>query len=295
MINSSGEIHQTEALGDIVQSLAIYNNKLIVAVNNSQKLLLFDISTNGLSNKTEILTTNSPREIVVIGDYAYFGSWDPDYSIYQTNPGDINVLNLKTSEIEKIIQVDIMPEGLLYYNNYLWVANSGSNTISKIDVISNTLVENIEVGKGPVNLINHNNEIYVSRTYYDTDWNTHHASSRINSDNITLINFEYGSGVACGGSIIKYNNQIYRSYDGGLLPLNQDLSINISGRIGDFNQPENNKFVYHIEIINENLWFSIRDGNNPGEIRIIDESSNEIARYIVGPNPGDFAYWHQAN
>ena len=43
MINSFGEIFETEPLGDIVHSLAIYNDKLIVAVNNSQKILLFDI------------------------------------------------------------------------------------------------------------------------------------------------------------------------------------------------------------------------------------------------------------
>ena len=38
MIDDNGNIFETESLGDIVQSLAVYENKLIVLINNSHKI-----------------------------------------------------------------------------------------------------------------------------------------------------------------------------------------------------------------------------------------------------------------
>ena len=96
MINNFGHVYETESLGDIVHSLAIYNNKLIVSVNNSQKILIFNISEEGLSeNYDEILTEDSPREIVIINNKAYFTTWNPDYNIYPTISGYIKVLDLQ--------------------------------------------------------------------------------------------------------------------------------------------------------------------------------------------------------
>ena len=181
MIDSNGNIQETESLGDIIHSLAIYENKLIVSVNNSQKILLFDISSSGINNKIEISTENnlSPREIVIIEDKAYFGAWDIDYNVYQIYPGFVQVLNLNTLEIEANIPVGIMPEGILVHNNILWVANSGESTISKINISSNSVSNTIEVGQGPTNLINHEKNIYISRTFYNADWETFYGSSKI--------------------------------------------------------------------------------------------------------------------
>ena len=72
-----------------------------------------------------------------------------------------------------------MPEGIITDGTYIWIANSGGSTISKID-ISTHLVETIEVGQGPQNLTFHNGNIYVSRTYYSNDWTvTYHGTTKI--------------------------------------------------------------------------------------------------------------------
>ena len=84
MIDSFGNVTETESLGDVVQSVLVYEDKLFVAVNNSQKLLVFDISTSGLSNMQEITTDGlSPREMVVNNDKLYVTVWDPDYYFIQ--------------------------------------------------------------------------------------------------------------------------------------------------------------------------------------------------------------------
>ena len=71
-----------------------------------------------------------------------------------------------------------MPEGILSDGSNIWVANSGDNTVTKIDINSNT-VESIEVGDGPQSLINHNGDVFISRRYYDADWNAFHGTSKI--------------------------------------------------------------------------------------------------------------------
>ena len=48
MLNK-GNIYETEAIGDVVQSLEVYNNKLIVLINNSHKIKIYDITAEGLS------------------------------------------------------------------------------------------------------------------------------------------------------------------------------------------------------------------------------------------------------
>ena len=295
MIDEFGNQFDSEVLGDVVQALAVYEDKLIVSVNNSQKLIVFDITDSGISNPQEILTDGmSPRELIVIDDKLYFGAWDPDYNVYQTTPGFLKVLSLESFEIESTIDVGIMPEGLLYNSNCLWVANSGESTVNKIDIYTNSIVETIDVGNGPQNLVSSNGDIYISRRFYDDNWSEFHGSSKISGDQVTSLT--YGSGVICGGSVLDFNGQVYRSFEGGIAPLQEDLNLNESARIGSYNQGN----VYHVEIIGDHIWFglAVLDDNGwlasePGTVKVIDSNGLEISSYEVGINPGDFAIWNK--
>ena len=93
--------------------------------------------------------------MVVVNDKIYFTNWG-------TN--DVKVLNLFNYKIESSIQTGSMPEGIIVDGSNLWVANSGSSTLNKIDINSH-LVETIEVGDGPQSLLKHNGSIFVSRRY----------------------------------------------------------------------------------------------------------------------------------
>ena len=48
MINELGEVKSVNDLGDIVQSVKVYKNKLFVIINNSHKIIAFDITADGL-------------------------------------------------------------------------------------------------------------------------------------------------------------------------------------------------------------------------------------------------------
>jgi len=279
MIDDKGNVYETEAIGDVVQSLEVYENKLIVLINNSHKIKVYDITSEGLSMPGIEVTTGdaSPREMVIIDGMVYFTNWT-------TN--DVQRFNLVTYAVDLSIPVGVMPEGIISDGTKLWVANSGEDTVSKIDITSLSETRHI-VGSGPQNLVKHNSYVYVSRTYYSDDWTiTYHGASRILGSEITTNN--YGIGGACGGSVLSYQSDVYRSFDGGLARM--DAELNLEERtIGNYNQSH----IYHVEKIKGNFWFAITDWDDLNEVRVVDSNGDELFTYKVGQNPGDFALWEQ--
>ena len=73
----------------------------------------------------QVSTIDRPREMVVVNDI-YFTNW---------NSSDVKVFNLTTYNIDASIPVGAMPEGMLTDGSKIWVANSGSTTISEIDIL----------------------------------------------------------------------------------------------------------------------------------------------------------------
>jgi len=283
MIDDNGDIYETDYIGDVVQSLEVYGDKLIVLVNNSHMIKIYDITSEGLAMPGIEVYTNgsSPRDLVVMDDKVYFTNW---------NSQDVKVFNLFSYNIEASIPIDGLPEDINFDGQNLWVTIphndsylSPGSTVAKIDIESNSVVEVIEVGYGPQEIIFDNGEIYISRTFYDDTWNAFHGTTKIGQE--VLIN-NYGSGVVCGGSILSYNDKIYRSFDNGITSLNEDLDINESDKIGNFNYS-----VYHAEVINNNVWLSITDFASLNQVKVLNSNGSEIASYDVGINPGDFSVW----
>ena len=171
MINQNGETSQLEAVGDIVQSLEVYQDKLIVLVNNSHMIKIYSITEDGLNLPgIEVSTDNSsPREMEIVNDKIYFTNWDTQ---------DVKVFNLFNYAIEESIPVGTLPEGIISDGLSLWVANSGEDTVSEITLSSLNEIK-YEVGTGPQNITIHDGDIYISRTYYDESWNAFHGSSKI--------------------------------------------------------------------------------------------------------------------
>ena len=285
MIDDNGNVYETDIIGDVVQSLEVYENKLIVLVNNSHLIKIYDITADGLSMPGIEVSTNgsSPRDLSIIDDKVYFTNW---------NTQDVKVFNLFNYSIEASIPVNGLPEDIEFDGEYLWVTIphsdsyfSTGSTVCKIDPTTNSLIETIEVGDGPQQIAFDNDDVYISRTFYNDAWETFHGATKIGSE--VIVN-NYGAGTACGGSILKHQNTIYRSFDGGLSPMNSDLSLDFDNKIGNYNQNQ----VYHVEEINGNIWFAITDYSNLNEIRVINSNGDEIAVYQVGQNPGDFAVWN---
>ena len=280
MIDNSGNVYETDAMGDVVQSLEVWQNKLIVLINNSKEIRIFDITSEGLSMPGITISLDSdPREMVIIDDNVYFTNWSSN---------DVKVFNLYTYNVDASIPVGIMPEGIITDGVKIWVANSGGTTVSEIDVATRTVTMNHEVGEGPQNLIKKDNAIYVSRTYYSSDWTeTYHGASKVEDIEVTINN--YGAGVACGGAVLSFNNKVYRSANGGVISLFDNLELNDADKIGAYDQ----SLIYHVEVINDHVWFALTDYTDLNEVKVVDFDGNEINSFQVGLIPGDLAYWQK--
>ena len=167
--------------------------------------------------------------------------------------------------------------------------------MAKIDPSTNEVIEYLEVGRGPQALLAHNNEIFISRMYYSDDWNTaYHGTTKIGTE---IIEKTYGSGAACGGSIMSYENKMYRSQnwipsdEEGIVPLDDELNFIAMERIGNYQSP---LIIYHMENINGQIYITITDYDSTNFVKVLDNYGNEIASYTAGIMPGDLAYWKKS-
>jgi len=287
-IDDYGNVNVLENIGSTIHSVEVYNDMLLVSANGDQKILVYSISDLGIEYEMELLTDGqSPRDIIVINDKAYFPTWDSDWNVYQTIPGYIKVLDLNTFEISESIEVGIMPEGMLLHDGYLWVANSGESSVAKINISSNIAEEFIDVGPGPQFLTNLNDDIYIARTFYDENWIPSYGTSKISNDIVEQSTHIFSAGGACGGSIMSFNNKVYRSFDGGIAEITENLQINESARMGNFNQDN----VYHIELVNNNIFFAITNYSDLNQVAVLNVYGDLVSTYNSGITPGDFAFW----
>ena len=281
------KIQTVENLGDVVQSIHIDDDKLFVIVNNSHLIKRYSITESGLNLPgIEISTNNSsPREMVIVGNKLYFTNW---------NSHDVKVLDLVTFSIISSISLDGIPEDIVSKDEYLYVSipqlelydtNNGS-TVVQININTEEITNTYEVGRGPEQMLIDNDDLYISRTFYSSDWaSATYGSSMIDLETEEILIIDYGMGMICGGNILKINNQIYRTVDGGIAPLTTDLNLNISSKIGSHQN------LYSASSSNENLYLGISDYVAPDTVYIHDQLGELIRVLPVGVLPKDFAFW----
>jgi hypothetical protein len=294
MINQKGDVKSIDDIGDVVQSLEVYKNKLFVIVNNSHKIMAYDITVEGLRLPgIEISTENSsPREMKIINDKLYFTNW---------NSSDVKVLNLITYSLEDSIKVEGKPESIEVDGQNLWVGiqmnndYSDGNKLLKINTSSNSIIGSYEIGKGPTSISIVNQDLYVANTYYDSNYNAYYGTTRFNSiEEVSDIKY-YGAGVVCGGSVMEFSNynsssidsKIFRSFEGGAALIGKDLEIVKENKLGSYEPSQ----VYHIEAHGDYMYFGLTNYTDINQVKVVDVFNKEIASYDVGLFPGDFAFW----
>ena len=201
-------------------------------------------------------------------------------------------INITTWAIEKEIAMPGLPEDIVIHNNLLYISItmnedwSDGNQVISLDPNTDTILDSYNVGDGPGQLLVHQGNIYVSRTYYDENWNAFYGTSKIKPNGEVVIT-NYGSGSVCGGGIYSLQNSVYRIYNGGIAMLDDDLQIIPESRLGAYNPWE----VYSAEVVGNHVYFGLSDYIDPDEVAVVNLANEEVARYEVGVLPGDFATW----
>lgn len=137
-------------LGDVAQSMTIYDNKGWIVVNNSHVIFAIDLTTFKEVGRIENLT--SPRYIHFISDEKAYVSQIWDNRIFIVNPkkyeitGHITVpdMTMESGSTEQMVQY-----GKYVYCN-CW---SYQNRIIKIDTETDEVVGQLEIGIQPTSLV----------------------------------------------------------------------------------------------------------------------------------------------
>ncbi|MEE8334931.1 MAG: hypothetical protein V3S48_00665 [Candidatus Neomarinimicrobiota bacterium] len=268
------------SLGDIGQSMALRDNRLWVINNNTHTIEIFLLDEEILHENSISLPGSSPRYMTFLNDKAYITCW--------YIPGII-VMDANSQTVIDTIYLDGMPEMIVEYDGYLYTGlimnadwSSGTHLL-KISA-EGSIVNTYDVIKGPDQLLVKDDELYVTSTYYDEAYNSFTGTSRINLTNDEIITKDHGAALP-GQDMLILKNRVYRVFEGGVVPVNNDLSLNLSEKIG------NEAALYSAAAQGDKLFFGLTDFQAPDEVKIFDTQAVLLNSYQVGALPGAFLFY----
>ena len=139
MINS-------RALGDVIQSMKIIDDKGYIVANNSQKIEV--VSMDNFKSIGVITGLSSPRYMLKVSNgKAYVSDWIAN---------NIKIIDLNSNTITGTIATGNGPEQLLMLNDKVYVTNVGGfgndSTLTVINTLTNTVVTTVQTGVNPNSL-----------------------------------------------------------------------------------------------------------------------------------------------
>jgi len=143
--------------GDVLQSLAVTDKYIILAVNNSQKVEIIDRNTFKSVKVLDGLS-DYPRYVVVNGDKAYVSNG--------AFAGTILTINLNTLAWEGTgIAVGNGPERIAVQGDKLLVTNSGGftsdSTLSIVNLTTGIVEKTVELSVKPIDLVTNGTKTWV--------------------------------------------------------------------------------------------------------------------------------------
>lgn len=139
-------------LGDVMQSSTLFDGKLFLVVNNSNKIEVVD--TADFKRLGQITGLTSPRYFCGISSNKAY--------VTDLYANAITVLNPATYQTIGTIPVGAWTEAMLYFNNQLFVTEKGTDKILVIDVATDLITDTIMVGREPNSIVlDKNNKMWV--------------------------------------------------------------------------------------------------------------------------------------
>jgi len=131
-------------LGDVPNSMTIYNDYAYIVVNNSGKVEV--VKKNSLESVTTIPGLISPRNIAVINDLKAYVT-----SLYSDS---VRILDLKKNTVSGYINIRRTSESIIVSGNKAFVSCwYGGNEVMVINTDSDEVIDSVEVGKEPESMV----------------------------------------------------------------------------------------------------------------------------------------------
>ncbi len=271
-------------IGDNANSMFIFNNKGYVAVDGSNKIEVINLIDGSSLGMIDLGQNGSPREIFILNSNRGFVTSFSKNSVIEFNPTSFTI----TQEFS----VGKYPEGIAFANNKLFVANSNlgnGNTVSVIDLNSNSVVKTLQVGKNPrfVGIANDSRVIIgCSGDFFDAVGLGGYYF--IDPINLTITD----------SIILNYHPQDYALTKDNYLFYINDRGI---GKINLTNKNVDTVFINGMIIndiygiayslafdeINQKLYIgNPKNFTQNGEVKIFDRNGNYLKKFDTKINPG---------
>jgi len=150
-------------LGDVAQSVTIWEDYVFITINNSGKIYI--INKNTFEYVAIITGLTSPRYIQIINsEKAYISD------LYSK---EITIFNPTTFEITGTINLNATSEKMILWNNFVFVTNwSFGNKLFKINTETNSVTDSLFIAYQPNSLVlDKNNKLWIlsdASTYIDS-------------------------------------------------------------------------------------------------------------------------------
>ena len=270
-------------LGDVGQSMSVYQEKLYIVMNNSHTIEVMSLAGGIYYESTLNLPNSSPRYITFNGEKGYISSW---------NLNAILILNLNNMEIIDTVEIDGKPEKMIYFEEHLYISVpnksdwSTNDKVLKMRLNDNVIVENFTVEPGPSMIALHDSSLFISSSSYDDMWNKYSGTSTINLSTSEILRYNAGQTTSYGSDIFVFQNEIYQIFQGGLVPLNNDLSPNTSQKIGNYSS------LYSADSYEDFLVLGISDYVAPDTVIVLSNEGVVLEEFIVSAIPGSFEFYN---
>ncbi len=141
-------------LGDVVQSMSIYNRIGYICVNNSQKVEVVNMVD---FKRITTISIGSPRYFLGYSNRGYISDWSDN---------TVKIIDLNSNSIFRTLPCGNGPEQMLGYSQSMFVCNGGGfsidSTVTVIDVPNLKVKDTIYTGINPNSLIlDANNKLWV--------------------------------------------------------------------------------------------------------------------------------------
>lgn len=147
-------------LGDVGQSMAEFNDKYYLVVNNSSKVEVV--------NKTDFITTGAITGLAQPRYFMGINSQKAYVSVWGANglDGALAVVNLSNNSVTTTIPTGAGAEKMVKIDNFVYVTNSGGygndSTVAVVNASTDEFVTKIKVGYNPAAIVSDkNNNLWV--------------------------------------------------------------------------------------------------------------------------------------
>jgi hypothetical protein len=275
-------------IGNILQSITIYNGRAYLVVNNASKVEVVDAET--FEEIGVITGVDLPRYFVGVDETTgYLSGWGATGV-----EGYIKTIDLESLTVTKTMSTGSGTGRMRQFGNYIFATNSGGfgrdSTVVVVDIAGDSVLNKIELADNPQSVIlDGDGNIWVLCQGY-SDWNNsaNNTNGQIAKINPVTYAVENTMDLPGGGAVdLVYNDDmLYFSFFGVI------YSQDINNATFD-NNVFVNKYFYGLGYDTYSGYLNFADAGDfasDGQIFRYDVSGNFIDSITVGIAPSNMAF-----